>query len=73
MRRKARMFKRHGVVTVKQVPGGDPEWQAFRNGNPISFAGLYTYGGDTREEAIEAAARIASKWDWPTDLPELDS
>jgi hypothetical protein len=59
-----------GVVTLRRVEGGDPPWQAFRNGSPISFAGLFIYGGETREEAEEAARRIASKWDWPCDFGE---
>lgn len=53
-----------GVVTVKEVPGGDPPWQAFRDDRPLSFAGLFIYGGQTREEALEEAERIASKWGW---------
>jgi hypothetical protein len=65
----------HGVVTVREVPealgsSSEPRWQAFRHGHPISFGGLFIYGGASREEAIESAVRIASKWDWPTDLPE---
>jgi hypothetical protein len=44
-----------------------PRWQAFRNGNPIMFAGLVYYGGATREEALREARRIASKWGWPVD------
>lgn len=56
------------VVTVRHVEGGDPPWQAFRLGKPISFAGLFIYGGQTRDEAIEAAQRIASKWDWTVDV-----
>jgi hypothetical protein len=55
------------VVTVQHVDGGDPPWQAFRCGHPISFAGLFIYGGQTRDEAVEAARRIASKWDWTVD------
>ena len=56
-----------GVVTVREVEGGDPRWQAFRHGQPISFAGVFIYGGETREEALTAAHRIASKWDWPVE------
>lgn len=54
------------VVSVREVSGGDPVWQAYNvaSGNAISFAGLYIYGGATREEAIEATERIASKWGW---------
>jgi hypothetical protein len=54
-----------GVVTVREVPGGKPPWQAFRDGRPISFAGMFIYGGETREEAVAAARRISGKWDWP--------
>jgi hypothetical protein len=56
-----------GVVTVREVPDGDPPWQAFRNGKPLSFAGMFIYGGPTRELALEEARRIAGKWDWPVD------
>jgi hypothetical protein len=60
----------HGVVTVRLVEGADPPWQAFRYGKALSFAGILIYGGDTREEAVREAGRIASKWDWPTDFSE---
>jgi hypothetical protein len=56
-----------GVVTVREVPDGDPPWQAFRYDEPLSFAGLFIYGGPTRELALEEARRIASKWDWTVD------
>lgn len=66
----ALMEASHGVVTVREIPGGDPPWQAYRYSKPVSFAGAFIYGGETREEAVQAAARIASKWDWPTDFSE---
>ncbi len=33
----------------------------------LTFAGIAPYGGQTREEAIEDAERIASKWDWAVE------
>ena len=53
-------------VGIRCVEGGDPEWQGYMisTGNAISFAGLFIYGGDTYEEALEEVRRIASKWDW---------
>lgn len=55
-----------GVVTVQRAEPEqpDPAWQVFRNGAPLSFAGLFIYGGATRDEAVEEARRVASKWDW---------
>lgn len=60
------------VISVREVPGGDPRWQAYNvaTGNAITFCGLYTYGGDTLEEACSDAERIASKWDWAFRRPE---
>lgn len=61
------------VVSIREVPGGDPIWQGYNvaSGNAITFAGLFTYGGDTREEALEAVRRIASKWGWTVVEPEV--
>lgn len=54
------------VVGVREVPDGDPRWQGYSVATdaPITFAGLFIYGGDTYEEALEDVRRIASKWDW---------
>lgn len=53
-------------LAVRHVEDGDPPWQAYftDTGEACTFAGIYTYGGETREEALEDTRRIASKWDW---------
>lgn len=62
-----RMSGPENVVRVAFFEGADPPWHVLKNGNAVSFAGLFTYGGETREKALEEAHRIAGKWDWTVD------
>lgn len=60
------------VISVREAPGRKPRWEAYNvaTGNQITFAGVFTYGGDTLEEACSDAERIASKWGWTFKRPE---
>lgn len=67
-----------GKHTLKVVPR-DPEqledwpdldpWVVVNaaTGTLCTFGGIPIYGGDTREEALEDARRLASKWDWKVE------
>lgn len=52
------------VLRVAHFDGGQPPWQVLKDGNPLTFAGVFTYGGQTRSIALAEAVRVASKRDW---------
>ena len=60
------------VLSVREVPDGDPPWQVYdvASGNAMSFTHLFIYGGETRDDALEEARRLAGKWDWNVIEPE---
>lgn len=55
------------IVRVAHFEGAKPPWQVLKDGQPLSFAGVFIYGGQTRSIALSEARRLAEKWDWTVD------
>jgi hypothetical protein len=59
------------VLVIEHRPGefdGKPWLVVDKNSREVlMFGGIAPYGGADREEAIEDAERIASKWDWAVE------
>jgi len=53
-------------LTIVHVTLGAPPWQVVfvDDGAAVTYAGMFTYGGESYDEALRSARRIASKWDW---------